>query len=107
MREIKYKAWDNDNKVIITPSLYDIGIYQENRTINSIFTDDRLKFMEYTGLKDKNWVEIYEGYIVKWGNAVWVVEWITPIAWFNIQNETHEYSEILWNIYENPNLLKP
>lgn len=94
---IKYHYWGFIDGVFVNNSGY----------LNADMQDYILIQERYTWLKDKNWVEIYEGDIVKWGNAVWVVEWITSIAWFNIQNETHEYSEVIWNIYENPNLLKP
>ena len=63
-REIKFRAWDGK---MMRPSKQ-IGIWQSK----CLFLDDGLVkkwiLMQYTGLKDRNGVEIYEGDIVKWGH---------------------------------------
>jgi uncharacterized phage protein (TIGR01671 family) len=60
MREIKFRAWSTEKepKMIYFPK---DGAFSGRDLIES----DKWKLMQYTGLKDKNGKEIYEGDIVE------------------------------------------
>lgn len=77
------------------------------------------KIMLYTGLKDKNEVEIYDGdIVVPEDNKVVIVRWSERHASFDLERvgwafkhyfgEAFEAKEceVIGNIYENPNLCK-
>ena len=123
MREIKFRAWDQKKKrmnygddVIVTggevgykPARGEFGILE----INNYIEDD---WMQYTGLKDKNGKEIYEGDILLDElNSKYKVYWNEGFASFMLENLSKGdllYSrivpgvKIIGNIYENPELIE-
>ena len=124
MREIKFRAWHKEEKIIGEVLGIDIlykEIFFSNEDVDCYeHTDFKdIELMQYTGLKDKNNKEIYEGDIVKlrtnhgigvvknydeWG--AFVVEYIKPRPLAVLgTNYYKEDIEVIGNIYENPELL--
>ena len=144
MREIKFRAWDNAEKKWLLgyeyPNLGGFSMFGETMLFNEwssiinrfiLQQKDRkpkdLILMQYTGLKDKNGKEIYEGDIVKasyeimvhhesdtWGSGEFknhkgIVRFTNGSFWIEDQCLIGgmDTVEIIGNIYENPELLNP
>lgn len=124
-RKIKFRAWDKEDKIIFNVARIDIA---DGSCYSHLFGSDiydywnNVELMQYTGLKDKNGVEIYEGDIVRIdygdGLLMGIMEfhnfaWCIKSKYKNDKNlyypifcEDIDLIEILGNIYENPELLK-
>ena len=92
-------------------------MYSDDTNLSAFFsrawqTEYNKNIMQYTWLKDKNWVDIYEFDIInvytsEW-NFVWIYEvvfwnWSFCVPWWWTHNLIK--SEVIWNIYENKDLL--
>ena len=70
MRELKFRAWYKSNNTMIQPDKLEsinfetktVGVYMpiENRGFQKLRLSD-FEVMQFTGLKDKNGVDVYEG----------------------------------------------
>jgi len=112
MREIKFRAWDKEfnhwNKCapVILP------LHTDSSFTLKPATED-LILMQFTGLKDKNGKEIYEGdivkrrevYIVVFDFCAWMLQRIGEPARFYLNRHPTTEWEVIGNIYENPELL--
>ena len=128
-REIKFRAWHPllcdmfDNVVIADGKALRRGYFATD--VNTDFSD-KLIIMQYTGLKDKNGKEIYEGDIVQFKEnytnnpadfTIGVITYDEEYAGFTIKSNQYQYgigedtesfdiySQVIGNIYENPELL--
>ena len=74
MREIKFRVWDDIGKVMTCwggiMEAERRGLFPDLEVILSSDWPDMLP-MQYTGLKDKNGVEVYEGGYCKAPYLVW------------------------------------
>lgn len=113
MREVEFRAWYRDKKLMED---WDLVKY----SFPDILENDDIVIMQYTGLKDCDGTKIFEGdilkmpsfnpnlNIVRFDRGGFCLEPITGIEsyfWSDIKYAEDDGSEVIGNIYENPELL--
>lgn len=101
MRDIKFRAWDkikkqmSDVRVIDwLNKMVDLPYPDIEREWDINSNENEVVLMQYTGLKDNNEKEIYEGDIVK---AVSFAKWVGLIKYL-----PEKSAFVLWNIEKQP-----
>ena len=125
-REIKFRAWLKEDKKMENVKTIDftdktIRCLKKNEFINAYLlrrvSFDDVELMQYTGVKDKNGKEIYEGDIVVLNNIendnMCIVRYEHSSyrleGWSlreDLSNVEDRFLEVVGNIYENKNLLE-
>lgn len=121
MREHKYRAWDKKQKKWLGPNLHmsvtDGCLWWQfgyGCEILSVEERENIELVEDTGLKDENGKEIYEGDILRIFDRNYEVKIIETDSKMYIEYgypDEHNgpcnfWSEIIGNIYENPELME-
>tara|TARA_R110002094_G_scaffold157781_2_gene144059 strand:- start:21950 stop:22291 length:342 start_codon:yes stop_codon:yes gene_type:complete len=111
MRDIKFRAWNGDAMEYGGFSVHATsGRIVPYNPLTQVKVDSPL--MQYTGLKDKNGKEIYEGDIVEHGEVRWSDCAFCLYVETNNQEPTRLCQdrcrrwEIIGNIHESPELLE-
>ena len=126
MRERKYRAWDGEKIVYhVYPNDYNEVVFFYGDPDKDKYQFEILKdikgnpvsvknLMDFTGLYDKNKVEIYEGDIVERNNKLLEIMfdsvrqfsgWVINKRGVYLEYDSLYNCKVIGNIYENPELL--
>lgn len=119
MREFKFRAWGGDETKYFV--YFDLLGQREDSVVQSgdenprdlLYHKDIDIIEQYTGLKDRDGTEIYEGDIVEWAGMPPSEIVFRQSAFIESMNRYHlnkesmsHFGKVVGNIHENPELLK-
>lgn len=118
MREIKFRAWDRESKVIVNGLALNFSgkiMVTKKRGPDGKYVfkqqdgydRDRFELQQFTGLHDKNGKEIYENdylgdWWVVWGSGKYILQNISTGDIIDCTNNTIYDKEITGNSHEHP-----
>lgn len=114
MREIKFRAWDNTKQEWTLNIMECISSRCADIWLEPALKSHEVIIEQYTGLKDKNGKEIYEGDILKFEDSVFEIGWLNKGARFGFYPVKNcnfgmgfslSRSDVIGNIHENPELI--
>jgi uncharacterized phage protein (TIGR01671 family) len=112
MREIKFRAWEIDEKRWLDKDELFLSVLKGE--LSGWQNSGKWRLLQFTGISDVDGSEIYEGDILKWSSYVGEVKYKGDVCQFLIHDKKYpqEYdrgwrlvdsgNKIIGNIYENP-----
>lgn len=120
-RDIKFRAWDNCAEKMIIAGFDDGYTFIKSECGFDVYGDGgmniyHLELMQYTGINDKNGIEIYEDDVVEdyegrlcrvsYANGCFYSVLISDDCIHELLSDNSSLCEVIGNIYENPELLE-
>lgn len=115
MREIKFRAWNQDNQKCAYFVFTENGHYTYTADLVAHSTNAIKEWQQFTGLKDKNGAEIYEGDVLAKLGRIYLNPWFGVLGSRGMSARDIRQleagacliaDEVIGNIYENPELLE-